>query len=73
MFYKQNTENLAKAQRDYSRKVKGSNNRERCHVLKTQRLQGVAIDGKELCGSETQRRDTGRIYFDRPQGCRTYP
>ena len=29
MFYKQNADKLAKAQRDYSRKVKGSNNRER--------------------------------------------
>ena len=36
MFYKQNATKLAKAQRDYSRKVKGSNNTERCrkHVAR---------------------------------------
>ena len=36
MFYKQNAKKLAKAQRDYSRKVKGSNNTERCrkHVAR---------------------------------------
>ena len=30
MFYRQNAKKLAKAQRDYSRKVKGSKNQERC-------------------------------------------
>ena len=47
MFYKQNAKQLAKAQREHSRKVKGSNNRERA------RKQGARIHKK----TENQRTD----------------